>query len=59
VILLERHMALEACPKYLKDKKNGKVPTSSGILVIEINLATSISDWVLDIGSYAHICPNV
>jgi gag-polypeptide of LTR copia-type/Zinc knuckle len=48
-----------SCPKYLKDKKNGNVPTSSGILVIEINLATSISNWVLDTGSCSHICSNV
>jgi Zinc knuckle len=48
-----------SCPKYLKDKKNRKVPTSSGILIIEINLATSISDWVLDTGSCGHICSNM
>jgi Zinc knuckle len=32
------------CPQFLEDKKNGNVPCSSGILAIEINLATSISD---------------
>jgi len=48
-----------SCLKYLEDKKNGKVPTSSGIYVIEVNLATSISDWVLDTGSCAHICANM
>jgi hypothetical protein len=47
------------CPQFLEDKKNGNVPSSSGILVIEINLPTSISDWVLDTGSCAHICSNV
>jgi hypothetical protein len=47
------------CLQFLKDKKNGNVPSFSGILVIEINLATSIFDWVLDIGSCAHICSNV
>ena len=47
------------CPKYLEDKKAGKVPSTSGIFVIEINLATSFSDWVLDTGSCAHICSNV
>jgi transposase InsO family protein len=48
-----------SCPKYLEDKKAGKVPTSSGMFVIEVNLATSISDWILDTGSCAHICSNV
>jgi gag-polypeptide of LTR copia-type len=47
------------CPQFLEDKKNGNVLSSSGILVIEINLATSISDWVLDTDSCAHICSNV
>jgi hypothetical protein len=32
------------CPQFLEDKKNENVPCSSGILAIEINLATSISD---------------
>jgi hypothetical protein len=43
----------------MEDKKNGNVSSSSGTLVIEINLATSISDWVLDTGSCANICSNV
>jgi GAG-pre-integrase domain/gag-polypeptide of LTR copia-type/Zinc knuckle len=47
------------CPQFLEDKKNENVPSSSGILVIEINLGTSISDWVLDTCSCAHICSNV
>jgi hypothetical protein len=46
-------------PQFLEDKKNGNVPSSSGILIIEINLITSISDWVLDTGSCAHIFSNV
>jgi Zinc knuckle len=32
------------CPQFLEDKKNRNVPSSSGILIIEINLTTSISD---------------
>jgi hypothetical protein len=32
---------------------------SLGILVIEINLATSLSDQILDIRLYAHICLNM
>jgi hypothetical protein len=47
------------CPQFLEDKKNRNVLSSSGILIIEINLATSISDWVLDTDSCAHICSNV
>jgi transposase InsO family protein len=47
------------CPKYLADKKAGKVPSSSGIFVIETLLATSSTDWIFDTGSCAHICRNV
>jgi hypothetical protein len=47
------------CPQFLEDKKNENVLFSLGILIIEINLATFISDWVLDTGSCAHICSNV
>jgi hypothetical protein len=44
----------------LEDKKAEKVSAaSSGILVIKINLATSLFDWVLDSGSCAHICSNM
>jgi hypothetical protein len=32
------------CPQFLEDKNNGNVSSSSGILVIEINLTISISD---------------
>lgn len=48
-----------SCPKYLKDKKAGNVSSTLGIFVIEINLATSLFDWVLDTGSCAHISSNV
>ena len=49
------------CPKYLADLKVGNVPhaSGSGMTVIEINVATSLNDWVLDTGSCAHICSNV
>jgi hypothetical protein len=47
------------CPQFLEDKKNGNVPSSSGILVIEINFATSISHWMLDTDLCAHIYSNV
>ena len=43
-------------PKYLEDKKNGA--SSSGIYVIEINLATTNS-WVFDTGCGSHIISNV
>jgi hypothetical protein len=51
--------AIGSCPKFLKDKKDGKVPSTSGIFVIDINFASSNSDWVLDTGSCAHICGNM
>ncbi|XP_078169206.1 uncharacterized protein LOC144563596 [Carex rostrata] len=49
------------CLKYLADLKSGKVSkaSTSGIFVIEVNVATSINDWVLDTGSCAHICSNM
>ena len=49
------------CPKYLADMKSGNVSkvSTSGIFVIEVNVATSINDWVLDTGSCAHICSNM
>ena len=47
------------CPKYLADKKAGKVLPSTGIFVIETLLATSSTDWIFDTGSCAHICRNV
>ena len=49
------------CPKYLEDLRTGKVPkvSTSGIFMIEVNVVTSIYDWVLDTGSCAHICSNI
>jgi len=47
------------CPKYLEDKKNGNVPTTSTcIFFIEINMSTSTS-WVLDTGCGFHICTDM
>jgi hypothetical protein len=47
------------CPNFLKKKNAGKVLASSlDIFVIEINLATSFNDWVLDTGSCARIYSN-
>ena len=46
------------CPKYLVDKKDGKV--NKGIFdihVIDVYLANALSSvWVFDTGSVAHIC---
>ena len=39
------------------ERKRPKV--QKGIYVIEINLTTSIHDWVIDTGSCAHICANM
>ena len=51
------------CPKYKRDLDGGKVEKKrhKGILVIELNLniATSIQDWVCDTGSCAHLVANV
>ena len=51
------------CPKYKRDLDEGKVQRKrqKGILVIELNLnlATSIQDWVIDTGSCAHLVSNV
>jgi gag-polypeptide of LTR copia-type len=49
------------CPKYLEDVKTRKVPkaSTSSIFMIEVNVVTSIYDWVLDTGSCAHICSNI
>jgi len=48
-------------PKYLADLKSGIVskPSISDTFVVEVNVATSINDWVLDTGSCAHICSNM
>ena len=41
-------------------KKKGSETSSSGIYVIEVNVATSSStSWVLDTGCVSHICINV
>ena len=52
------------CPKYKADLDSGKIErkrpkVQKGIYVIEINLTTSIHDWVIDTGSCAHICANM
>ena len=49
------------CPRYLVDLKSGRDSevSVSGINVIEVNIATSLNDWVLDTGSCAHICTNM
>ena len=49
------------CLKYLGDMKfeNVSKVSVSSIYVIEINIATSLNDWVLGTGSYAHICTNM
>jgi hypothetical protein len=46
------------CKKYLEEKKKkGSETSSSGINVIEINIALSSSEsWVFDIGSMIHSC---
>ena len=51
------------CPKYKRDLDEGKVERKrpKGILVIELNLnlATTIQDWVIDTRSCAHLVSNV
>ena len=51
------------CPKYKRDLDEGKIEKKrpKGMLVIELNLnlATSIQDWVVDTGSCAHLVSNV
>ena len=51
------------CRKYKSDLDAGKIEKkrNKGVLVIELNLnlATSIQDWVLDTGSCAHLASNV
>ena len=59
MLLLQRKWSLEAeLPKYLEDKKDGKV--NKGIFdihVIDVYLTnTRSSTWVFDTGSVAHIC---
>jgi hypothetical protein len=33
--------------------------STSDIFIVEVNVVTSIHDWVLDTGSCAHICSNI
>ncbi|KAJ1274607.1 hypothetical protein BS78_05G074500 [Paspalum vaginatum] len=48
------------CQKYLEEKKKGSETSTSGINVIEINLATSSSEsWVFDTGSMIHTCKSL
>ena len=49
------------CTKYKCDLDEGKIERLKGILVIELNLnlATTIQDWVIDTGSCAHLVSNV
>ena len=51
------------CPKYKRDLDDGKVERKrpKGMLVIELNLnlVTTIQDWVIDTGSCAHLVSNV
>jgi len=51
------------CLKYKRDLDEGKIERKrpKGILVIELNLnlATTIQDWVIDTGSCAHLVSNV
>lgn len=51
------------CPKYKHDLDEGKIERKrpKGMLVIELNLnlATTIQDWVMDTGSCAHLVSNV
>ena len=45
------------CPKYLADKKDGKVKGIFDIHVIDVYLTNARSSaWVFDSGSVAHIC---
>jgi hypothetical protein len=49
------------CKKYLEvQKKKGSGTSTSGINVIEINIALSSSDsWIFDIGSMIHTCKSL
>ena len=45
------------CPKYLTDKKDGKVKGIFDIHTIDVYLTNARSSaWVFDTGSVAHIC---
>jgi hypothetical protein len=49
------------CPKYLEVMRTENVlkNSTSDIFVVEVNVVTSIHDWVLDIELCAHICSNM
>jgi hypothetical protein len=49
------------CSKYLEVVRTGNVlkNSTSDIFIVEVNIVTSIHDWVLDTGSCAHICSNM
>ncbi|PKI39012.1 hypothetical protein CRG98_040610 [Punica granatum] len=49
------------CKVYLEElkKKKGSETSTLGIHVIEINVSTASTSWVLDTGCSAHICGNV
>ena len=45
------------CPKYLAEKKDGKVKGIFDIHVIDVYLTNALSStWVFDTGYVAHIC---
>ena len=58
MLLLQRDWSLEAeLPKYLAEKKDGKVKGIFDIHVIDVYLTNARgSAWVFDTGSVAHIC---
>ena len=58
MLLLQRDWSLEAeLPKYLANKKDGKVKGIFDIHVIDVYLTNARSSaWVFDTGSVAHIC---
>jgi hypothetical protein len=49
------------CPKYLEVVMTENIfkNSTSDIFIVEVNVVTSIHDWVLDTGSCAHICSNM
>ena len=58
MLLLQRDWSLEAeLPKYLGDKRDGKVKVIFDMHVIGVYLTNAHSSaWVFDTGSVAHIC---
>lgn len=47
------------CPLYLQEKKKASVASTLGIYVIEANLSTSCTSWVLDTRCGSHIYKNM